>query len=373
MGMILNLTNLLVGFSLIIVAFTVILNYFTSNKINLFFVFITLSVGVARFRFGLVSLGLVEEANSSLFIIFIIMFLSPPILYYCLKSFISIKITWKEVLLHTSIFLCILAMRLIFGVIQLERLGVLFIIYGSFYYVLLVNSSRNFLRSHQTIFNKQQLFKVKQITIWVLALALNNTFFTAYYIFFQSHNKHEAITNMYHGSIILWCLFLIYLFFNPSILFNEIFTKKDPNRDFLKEFSIWNRKELKKLEPQDVALEIIVRGNMEKLIEDLKNLKPELIIHSNGTKLIHEISNHLNYPKSHLKFALKYHCRFSQSDYLNLIRVIHALNLINDGYLEKYTIETLGEVCHFNSRTSFYRHFKKHMGVSPSRYKRILE
>jgi transcriptional regulator GlxA family with amidase domain len=65
---------------------------------------------------------------------------------------------------------------------------------------------------------------------------------------------------------------------------------------------------------------------------------------------------------------MKYHCRFSQSDYLNLMRVIHSLTLINSGYLENYTLETLREVCHFNSRTSFFRHFKKHLGVSPSRY-----
>jgi AraC-like DNA-binding protein len=55
------------------------------------------------------------------------------------------------------------------------------------------------------------------------------------------------------------------------------------------------------------------------------------------------------------------------------MRLIHALNLINEGYLDNFTIETLGEKCHFNSRTSFYRHFKKHLGVSPSQFSTLIE
>ena len=149
--------------------------------------------------------------------------------------------------------------------------------------------------------------------------------------------------------------------------------KKDPNRDFSQEFNIWQHKALVKLDPQDSALAATIRKNSVKLIDDLSKLKPELIIAANSTKLLAEISKHLNYPKSHLKFAIKYHCRYSQSDYLNLMRLIYALTLINNGYLENYTIETLGEHCHFNSRTSFYRHFKRHMGVSPSKYKTLIE
>lgn len=178
---------------------------------------------------------------------------------------------------------------------------------------------------------------------------------------------------MFNSTVIVWILFVSYLFFNPGIVFNEVFKKKDLNRNFSKDFNIWNHKALLKIESQDSALDTIIRKNSTQLLEDLQQLKPELIISANSTKLIAEIAKHLNYPKSHLKFAIKYHCRFSQSDYLNLMRLIHALTLINNGYLENYTIETLGEQCHFNSRTSFYRHFKRHMGVSPSQYKTLIE
>jgi AraC-like DNA-binding protein len=42
--------------------------------------------------------------------------------------------------------------------------------------------------------------------------------------------------------------------------------------------------------------------------------------------------------------------------------------LINDGHLEKYTIEHLGTACLFNSRFTFSKNFKKFIGVSVSDY-----
>ena len=371
--MFLNLCNLLIGFSLLLVALAIILNYVRVKRINIFFFLLILFAGLARFQFGLVTLGILQESKPFVFRVFILLFAFPPLYLYCLKAFIGIKTTRKSALLHFSFLLVIIAYRFYFGEIEIKLLGLIFFIYTAFYYYLLITNAINYLRYHQSIYSKQQLFKVKQLTIWILALSINNFIFTIYFIFFNSANKHEAIQNMFHNTVVVWILFVAYLFFNPGIIFNEVFKKKDPNRDFSQEFNIWQHKALVKLDPQDSALAATIRKNSVKLIDDLSKLKPELIIAANSTKLLAEISKHLNYPKSHLKFAIKYHCRYSQSDYLNLMRLIYALTLINNGYLENYTIETLGEHCHFNSRTSFYRHFKRHMGVSPSKYKTLIE
>ena len=371
--MITDLLNLLIGFSLILISFSIILNYFRFSKINFFFFLLIFLAGIARFQFGLVSLGFIHESKPVILRVFIFLFIFPPTYFLCLKSFIYGKARWRIIIKHYLFFLLIVLARLSFGEIDLKLIGALFLTYTAFYYFLLTKISLTYLRQHQSIYTKQQLFKVKQLIVWIFALSINNFIFSTYFIFFSDSNKHDAIQGMFHSTIIVWILFVTYLFFNPSILFNEVFKKKDPKRDFLKEFSIWNSKPLQKLDTRDVAIELIIRKNVEKLIEDLRNLKPELIIQSNSTNLIHEMALHLNHPKSHLKFAMKYHSRFSQSDYLNLMRVIYALTLLNNGYLENYTIETLGEKCHFNSRTSFYRHFKKHMGVSPAKYKTLIE
>jgi AraC-like DNA-binding protein len=371
--MILNLLNLLTGFSLILLALAMLLNYIRFKKINPYFFLLLLFAGLSRFQFGLSALHLIHEDKPLVMRFFILLFLLPPVFFLCLQSFFSLKISFLKISLHFSSFFTIVLVRIYLGEVKLFYLGLFFVLYAIFYYILLIRSSVQYFKAHQSIYTRQQLFKVKQLIIWIFALSLNNFIFIAHSFLTNNSNRFVAIEAIFHSTIISWVLFLIYLFFNPGIIFNEVFKKKDPNRDFAKEFDIWSSKPLHKLDPQDRALEAITRKNMAKMLENLAKMKPDLIIESNSTKLIAEIAKHLNYPKSHLKFAIKYHCRFSQSDYLNLMRLIHALTLINNGYLENYTIETLGEHCHFNSRTSFYRHFKRHMGVSPSRYKTLIE
>lgn len=371
--MIFNLLNLLIGFSLLIITLAIIVNYIRYSKVNFFFFLLLLLAGLARFQYGLTTFGFIHESKPLVFRIFILLFIFPPIYYLCLNSFISVKTTWTKMLLHFVFFFLIVLGRIYFGAIEIKLLGIIFSAYALFYYYLLVRSSLFYFRQHQSIYTKQQLLKVKQLIVWIFSLSLNNFIFTAYFILFNTTNKSEAIDGMFHSTSIVWVLFLAYLFLNPSIIFNEIFKKRDPNRDFIQEFGVWNTRAFQKIEYRDSSLEQIIRKNLEKLILDLKQLPAEAIISSSSTHLLQELAVHLNYPKSHLKYALKYHCQYSQSDYLNLMRVIYALQLMNNGFLENYTIETLVDKCHFNSRTSFYRHFKKHLGVSPSKYKALID
>lgn len=371
--MIFNLLNLLIGFSLLIITLAIIVNYIRYRKVNFFFFLLLLLAGLARFQYGLTTFGFIHESKPLVFRIFILLFIFPPIYYLCLNSFISVKTTWTKMLLHFVFFFLIVLGRIYFGAIEIKLLGIIFSAYALFYYYLLVRSSLFYFRQHQSIYTKQQLLKVKQLIVWIFSLSLNNFIFTAYFILFNTTNKSEAIDGMFHSTSIVWVLFLAYLFLNPSIIFNEIFKKRDPNRDYIQEFGVWNTRAFQKIEYRDSSLEQIIRKNLEKLILDLKQLPAEAIISSSSTHLLQELAVHLNYPKSHLKYALKYHCQYSQSDYLNLMRVIYALQLMNNGFLENYTIETLVDKCHFNSRTSFYRHFKKHLGVSPSKYKALID
>jgi hypothetical protein len=58
--MILNLLNLLIGFSLMLIALAILLNYFRLNKINFYFFLLIFIAGIARFQFGLVSFGFIN-------------------------------------------------------------------------------------------------------------------------------------------------------------------------------------------------------------------------------------------------------------------------------------------------------------------------
>jgi AraC-like DNA-binding protein len=56
------------------------------------------------------------------------------------------------------------------------------------------------------------------------------------------------------------------------------------------------------------------------------------------------------------------------NEFLNQYRVEYAISKIEDGYLDDYTLEALGEISGFNSRTTFFNAFKKEMGFSPSEF-----
>lgn len=57
----------------------------------------------------------------------------------------------------------------------------------------------------------------------------------------------------------------------------------------------------------------------------------------------------------------------------NLYRIKYAIEKIEEGYLEKYTLEALAKEAGFNSRITFFNVFKKEIGVCPREYwKRCL-
>lgn len=61
------------------------------------------------------------------------------------------------------------------------------------------------------------------------------------------------------------------------------------------------------------------------------------------------------------------------NEFLNQYRIAFAISKIREGYLDDYTLEALGEISGFNSRTTFFNAFKKEMGCSPSEYWRKFQ
>ncbi|MDN3689901.1 helix-turn-helix domain-containing protein [Cyclobacterium jeungdonense] len=56
------------------------------------------------------------------------------------------------------------------------------------------------------------------------------------------------------------------------------------------------------------------------------------------------------------------------NELLNQYRINHAIHLIQQGYLDNYTLAALAEQSGFNSRITFFNAFKKEMGTSPSEF-----
>ncbi|MGI0106650.1 helix-turn-helix domain-containing protein [Salinimicrobium sp. WS361] len=81
-----------------------------------------------------------------------------------------------------------------------------------------------------------------------------------------------------------------------------------------------------------------------------------------------ECARELEMPSHHISYFLKKQYGLSFASYKNSLRMEHAKQLIENGYLESNTIEALASECGFTSRTSFSKTFKTLVEVSPSEY-----
>jgi YesN/AraC family two-component response regulator len=57
------------------------------------------------------------------------------------------------------------------------------------------------------------------------------------------------------------------------------------------------------------------------------------------------------------------------SEFINTFKINYANGLISDGYLDKFSIESLSKESGFQSEVTFYRIFKKINGCTPKEYK----
>jgi AraC-like DNA-binding protein len=83
---------------------------------------------------------------------------------------------------------------------------------------------------------------------------------------------------------------------------------------------------------------------------------------------LEDIAAAINIPLSHVHHIFKFHCHESFSDYKKIVRIHDATKLLENGYLEEKTIESLSETVGFSSYVTFYLAFKSITGMSTQEY-----
>jgi AraC-like DNA-binding protein len=76
----------------------------------------------------------------------------------------------------------------------------------------------------------------------------------------------------------------------------------------------------------------------------------------------------LNFSVHEISQVLNSQMQLNFSDFVNSYRIEEVKERVATGEYRKYTVSAIAEQCGFNSKTTFYRAFKKSMGVSPSEY-----
>jgi len=106
-----------------------------------------------------------------------------------------------------------------------------------------------------------------------------------------------------------------------------------------------------------------IENRMDQLLEQDK-----LFLKNNLT--ISEVSKRLNIPSHHISQMLSTNVKMTFNQYVNEKRINHAKSILAHPKNNMYKIEALSLEMGFNNKVTFYKAFKKHVGMTPSQFKK---
>lgn len=364
--MFLNIISFLVGFLCLFVMMLMLFNSRLNRKTNIYLIIILFLVGLQRFLNGIELLELTEVIYSPLKIRLSAAFFIVPVYYLFFNRLIRGTSNLKKELLHFILPIVFVSVDVLLVNYQLNYY--IYLTFSSVYFGLILNLVFGLINNRKrSMFEKGSYETIRTWTILMFLITFLLLLFSNYFLF----NLVEARTNLnnfYRFSSLLWLIALIYIFKNPVIIFGEHTLLKSIQLNEPQEFLTWSRKPLKSIEQKDAVLSTNISTKVDTIILSIQKLQKSSQALSKITFTASSLAKELKIPRSHVEFVFKYYCHYSINDFSNLVKVNYAVTLLNDGYLEKYTIASLGDKCLFNSRFTFSKNFKKFMGISVSDY-----
>lgn len=364
--MFLNVISLLVGFLCLFVVVLMIFNAKPNRKRNVYLIIILFIAGLQRFINGIEILGLTEFTYSPLKNRLSAAFFIVPVYYLFFQRLIKSNSNIKLELVHFIIPVFLFLVDLFadeFGINYFFYLLFSSIYFGATLYLVSILIRRK----------NRSMYEIgyfKTIRTWTILMTLITFLLLIFSNYFLLKERDSGINlnDFYRYSSLLWLLALIYIFKNPVIIFGEQNLLKSIQHDEPQEFLIWSRKPLKSIEEKDAVLSNNISAKIDTIILSIQKLQKSSHALSKITFTASNLAKELKIPRSHVEFVFKHYCHYSINDFSNLVKINYAVSLINGGYLEKYTIASLGDKCLFNSRFTFSKNFKKFMGISVSDY-----
>jgi AraC-like DNA-binding protein len=177
-------------------------------------------------------------------------------------------------------------------------------------------------------------------------------------------------------SALIWMCIFVKIILTPEIVYGYNFLNKTIKETTKKLVlsSIWQL---------GSPVQPIVSGKDKKLEEKIAPLLveyvhkiEELSFHSPAFRQqelsTDDMATALQIPSSHVNYILKYHCKEGFTDYKKIVRIHDATQLLDSGYLNESTIESLATLVGFSSYHTFYVAFKSITGVTTQEYVRRL-
>ena len=364
--MLLNIISLFVGFLSLFIILLIFINPIKSNERNIYFILILFISGILRFSNGFKVLNLTQFNYTLIIIKPVLAFYIVPVYYLFFHRIMVKNFMFRKELLHFIFPTLLLLINYWF--VNFKTFAAVYAVYSIIYIIMLVLKVKTFFYTKdKTILGQMNKNVIKTWLILMLFIAVSSSLYSTIIVFSDTHNQ-IIITNYLKYSSLLWFIPLYYLFSNPNIIFGEEYLLKKLKKISPQEHLIWNAKPLKNIVDIDKKLYNSIFNRINTIIIDIQNLEKSVSIISTKPLNTAIISEELNIPKRHVNLIFKYHCHYSVKEYSNLIQINYGLTLINDGYLNEYTVQALGEKCLFNSRFTFSQNFKKFVGTSVREY-----
>ena len=354
-----------------VLCFVVILLGRTSNRgkliLNNYFIVILLFVGSIRIIPFLYFITNSNEPayNQLLFFSIVSSIVVIPLFYIYLNSLILIKPRkW-----YYHMIIPLLVIILLIAVDSVSRLH--FGLFISSYYLLYIISSVilvvKFLREKPNNLIRSAFVKNVKNWIVVLTITYSVTFLilTRSIIVFDFFNNDYNFAESFVLSSIGWLFILTYLMTNRNLFLNN-FNNKSIKEGHL---NFWSFNAIHKVDSKD---SLYNKLKPEEMIQNIIALESNFKIISNNQITLKYISERLNIPVYLLKLLFKYHNSLSVVEYQNVLKVNNAIHFIQNGYLNSFTIDSLSNKVGFNSRITFYKNFKKYVGLSVTEYKNLI-
>lgn len=199
---------------------------------------------------------------------------------------------------------------------------------------------------------KSKSKQVEKTRIWAcnitnlkFLLTLTSLYFGTIKIMYGQIVSSQGIATLIVSVLIL--IFAIYLNKNKKILFVlPSYTK------------------LNSLKQEKVKEEIKVNEIYEYMLNQIEDKK----LYLDEKFRINWLSEELDIKVEHINVALNEYNFKNFSKFSNYLKIYKAKELIKEGYLKKYNIDALAGASGFRATNTFYRIFKKEVGLTPKKY-----
>lgn len=307
---------------------------------------------------------IIKSTTPTLFYVFLI----PPVYYLFFENLLFKKTRVKKEIILFGIALLTIVITITLNFSALGR-GVVFLSYSTAYLLIFFKVFYGYLFKTKYGSELTHYHSIKNWAI-IMGLLFIMTYVFANYIFLTfSYEAQRIIISKYlTATSILWLLIVGYIFMNPMIMYGEQLRLRKVNQTATDELKIWSSKKIKDTDAQDLEIEKKIADNVQVILLNLKNYETTLFKEFKEIPTLQKLSNALKFPQSHLKYVFKYYCASSFKEYQNKVCIKYALHLIDLGYLDLHTLESLATKCHYSNRSTFFKNFKKFTGYSPSEY-----